>query len=126
MVLSTVVLVGVTIWYHFYVPGYEILQDTLSFGVLYVLGIFATLLSLYFDKLFPCCCRCWKGQGQYVQFNPNISDIIRESGVYEKHVYDTVQSNWRFKSVRRSQHGEVEDYRSYIATDGPSFLSTTV
>ena len=103
MVLSTAVLVCVTIWYHFYVPGYEILQDSLKFGVLYVIGIFTTLISLYFDKLFLCCCYCWKGEGQYIQFNPNFSDIIRESGTYEMHVYDTIRADCRMNNVKRPQ-----------------------
>ena len=133
MMLSTVVLVGLAVWYDFYIEKIEILKDTLNFGVLYVVGIITTLISLFFDKLFPCCCYCWKGEGQFVQFNPNISDLIRgsgiEQGIYDKHFYDTVRNNWRImKSVRLSRHGTVEeeDDMSYIATDGPSFISTMV
>lgn len=133
MMLSTVVLVCLAVWYHFYIEEIEILWDTLNFGVLYVVGIITTLISLYFDKLFPCCCYCWKGERQFVHFNPNISELIRgsgiEQGIYEKHFYDTVRNNWRIKkSVRLSLHGTVDeqDDMSYIATDGPSFLSTKV
>ena len=129
MMLSTVVLVCLAVWYvlrNENIEKIEILVDNLKFGVLYVVGIITTLISLYFDKLFPCCCDCWKGEGQFVKFNPNISDLIRGSGIdrgiYEKHFYDTIQNNWRIKkSVRQFQHGtlSLEDERSYM---GPSYF----
>ena len=114
MVLSTIVLVCITVWYHYYVPGYEILEDTLHFGSLYLVGIIATLLSLYFDNIFPCCCNCWKGESQYVQFNPNFSDMIKESGNYEMHVYDTIKMNWEMQA-RSAEVFSTEDDRTLNA-----------
>ena len=39
------------------------------------------LLSLYFEKCFPCCCSCWSGTGSYV----GVFDICNPDKEFKLH-----------------------------------------
>ena len=39
--------------------------------VFHILGVICTLLFVYFDNVFTCCCDCWRGEQEIVLYDPD-------------------------------------------------------
>ena len=54
--------------------------------VFHILGVICTMLFVYFDNVFTCCCDCWRGEQEIVVYDPDNREanlVLRDGQVID-------------------------------------------